>query len=449
MSRCRWLHGALLCTLTAICAQAQQPGVIFITDVRFWSLGETTRIAIEASAGFEYHAERIQNPDRIFFDIPGARLRFGEGRGVHTIPVGDARLKQIRAAQTQPGVSRIVLDVEAGMEFSASQLSNPDRLMIELRPSGARPAAEQPAARDVPARPFQPPVSRPAAPPPALLPAPTIDVAVNIPAKPVVSKPEPAPLAVTAKRNSSGDRTLTRILGLKLRRVVLDPGHGGHDNGTVGPTGLFEKVLVLDVAKRLAALIEVRLGSEVLFTRSEDEFVALEARTEFANQMKADLFLSIHANSSPIRSVSGAETFYLNFTTSRADLEVAARENASSEKSIYELKDVLAKIALKDKAQESREFAAKIQNALQSASPRGGASARNRGVKKAPFVVLIGASMPSVLAEIGFLSNTREEALLHRSDHRQRIAEALFKGVSQYAATLSHFEVAQRTPAPE
>lgn len=237
---------------------------------------------------------------------------------------------------------------------------------------------------------------------------------------------------------------MIRVLGLKVGRIVLDPGHGGHDTGTIGPEGLREKDLVLDVAKRLGALIEERLGSEVIYTRSDDVFVPLERRTEIANEAKADLFLSIHANSSTLRSAAGVETYYLNFTTSRAALEVAARENAGSQKTIYELQDLLEKIALKDKVEESREFATRVQTALFSVSAKGDPRAKDRGIKKAPFVVLIGASMPSVLSEIGFISNAHDESIMKRPEYRERLAEALYKGLAGYANTLSHFQVAQR-----
>jgi N-acetylmuramoyl-L-alanine amidase len=235
---------------------------------------------------------------------------------------------------------------------------------------------------------------------------------------------------------------MTRVLGLKIGRIVLDAGHGGHDTGTYGPAGLLEKDLVLDVTKRLGALIESRMGSEVVYTRSDDTFIPLETRTQIANQHKADLFLSIHANSSPARNSSGVETYYLNFATSQSAMEVAARENASSQKTVYELKDLLQKIALQDKVEESREFAARIQQHLYTASVRANGRTKNRGVKKAPFVVLIGASMPSVLAEIGFVSNPKDEVLLKRAETRQKIAEGLYKGLSQYAGSLSQFQVA-------
>jgi N-acetylmuramoyl-L-alanine amidase len=241
---------------------------------------------------------------------------------------------------------------------------------------------------------------------------------------------------------------MTRALGLKIRRVVLDPGHGGHDQGSAGPTGLLEKELVLDVALRLGELISSNLGSEVVYTRSDDRFVPLEARTKIANDSRADLFISIHANSSTIRSVSGVETYFLSFTTSQEALDVAARENATSERSVFELRDLLQKIALQEKIDESRDFAARVNASLYRVWGSSGVS-RNRGVKKAPFVVLIGASMPSILTEIGFLSNPRDERELRKSETRQKIAEALFKGISQYSDSLSHFAVARRAQDDE
>jgi N-acetylmuramoyl-L-alanine amidase len=252
-----------------------------------------------------------------------------------------------------------------------------------------------------------------------------------------------AELAKSAKHTSGGDNSLIRALGLKINRVVIDPGHGGHDEGTSGPKGLLEKDLVLDVSLRLGKLIEERMGAEVVYTRTDDTFVPLEGRTALANEKKADLFLSIHANSSPVPHVAGIETYYLNFTDSKDSLDIAARENASSEKSIFELRDLIQKITAHDKAEESREFAGRVQASLYAFSARNNPAEKNRGVRKAPFVVLIGASMPSVLAEIGFLSNPREEVLLKKPDYRQKLAEALYRGVSRYAESLSHFQVAQ------
>jgi N-acetylmuramoyl-L-alanine amidase len=225
-----------------------------------------------------------------------------------------------------------------------------------------------------------------------------------------------------------------------VNRIVIDAGHGGHDEGTVGKHGLLEKDVVLDVALRLSKLVHDRLGDEVVLTRSDDTFIPLHERTAIANDRKADLFLSIHANSSPAPEVAGTETFFLNFTNSLDAINVAARENAGSDKSVGELKDLIQTITLNDKIEESHTFAQDIQTAIQAQAARSNTAAHNRGVKRAPFVVLIGASMPSVLAEIGFLSNTRDESNLNKPEYRQKIAEALYKGVAQYSQSLSHFE---------
>jgi N-acetylmuramoyl-L-alanine amidase len=254
---------------------------------------------------------------------------------------------------------------------------------------------------------------------------------------------EDVPLGTPAKQNSGGTHSLTRVLGLKLGRVVIDPGHGGRDTGTIGPSGLREKEVTLDVARRLAKLIEERMGSEVVLTRNADVSVPLEARAKLANEKQADLFLSIHVNASRYSKVNGVETFYLNFTRSRADLEVAARENAGSNQSIHELSDLVQKIALDDKVQESRDLATSVQTAVHALAAKHYSEARNRGVKKAPFVVLIGAQMPSILVELGFISNSREEKLMKTKEFRQELAESLYVGLSTYASSLSHFQVAQ------
>lgn len=246
-----------------------------------------------------------------------------------------------------------------------------------------------------------------------------------------------------AAPTSDGDRSLIRALGLKIGKIVIDAGHGGHDTGTIGPHGLEEKDLVLDVALRLGKLLENRLGADVVYTRDDDTFVPLETRTAIANQAQADLFISIHANSSHDPKARGVETYYLNFTSSADALEVAARENAVSDKSIHELQDLVKKIALKEKIEESREFAADVQQALYTSLSRNGI--RNRGVKKAPFIVLIGANMPSILAEISFVSNPTDEKKLRTPEYRQKIAESLYRGIAKYADGLSGIKVAART----
>ncbi len=248
----------------------------------------------------------------------------------------------------------------------------------------------------------------------------------------------------TAAPNAAGERSLIRALGLKIGKIVVDAGHGGHDTGTIGPNGLEEKDLVLDVALKLGKLLENKLGAEVVYTRDDDTFIPLETRTAIANKEQADLFISIHANSSDDPSARGVETYYLNFTSSADALEVAARENAVSEKSIHELQDLVKKIALKEKIGESREFASDVQRSLYSGLSAKSPSLRNRGVKKAPFVVLIGANMPSILAEISFVSNPDDAKKLKTNDYRQRIADSLYKGVFKYVNSLSGVKVASK-----
>ena len=244
--------------------------------------------------------------------------------------------------------------------------------------------------------------------------------------------------AALASENAA--RSLTRALGLKVNRVVIDAGHGGHDDGTIGPHGLLEKDVVLDVALRLSKLVQDRLAAEVVLTRSDDTFIPLHDRTAIANEHRADLFLSIHANSSPAPEVAGTETFFLNFTNSPDALNVAARENAGSDKSVGELKDLIQTITLQRQDRGIPHVCAGYSERNPGAGASFNAAAHNRGVKRAPFVVLIGASMPSVLAEIGFLSNARDENNLSKPEYRQKVAEALYKGLAQYSQSLSHFE---------
>ena len=203
-------------------------------------------------------------------------------------------------------------------------------------------------------------------------------------------------------------------------------------------------MLFRSVSQRLGKMLESRLGAEVDYTRDDDTFIPLETRTAIANQDQADLFVSVHANSSHDPDARGVETYYLNFTTSRDALDVAARENAVSDQSIYELQDLVKKIALKEKIEESREFASDVQNALHNGLSAKNPGLRDRGVKRAPFIVLIGANMPSILAEISFVSNPGDERKLKTPEYRQRIAESLYVGIAKYVGGLSGINVASQ-----
>ena len=249
--------------------------------------------------------------------------------------------------------------------------------------------------------------------------------------------PTPGEEARAAEPDALGGRSMVRALGLKINRIVIDAGHGGHDSGTLGPGGIEEKNVVLDVALRLGKLLKQDLGADVIYTRDDDTFIPLETRTAIANKAQADLFISIHANSSPDPSARGVETYYLNFTTSADALEVAARENAVSDESIHQLSDLVKKITLQDKIEESREFAGDVQQNLYKGLENGNPGLKDRGVKKAPFVVLIGANMPSILAEISFLTNPHSAEELRDPAYRERIAEALYHGVAEYVRSLS------------
>jgi N-acetylmuramoyl-L-alanine amidase len=253
---------------------------------------------------------------------------------------------------------------------------------------------------------------------------------------PPVSRSEPAATPKPAAPTSHGDRTLTRVLGLKISKIVIDPGHGGHDLGTVGPGGLAEKDLVLSLARILKRHLEEKLGTEVILTRNDDTFIPLEERTEAANNHRADLFISLHANSSSTRSISGVETYYLSFARTDAERQVAARENASAANKVGDLEELIKKIMQQDKAAESRELASIIQKSLYSGLRQLSSAAKNRGVRSAPFIVLIGANMPSVLVETAFISNPKDEKLLTKNTNQELLVKALYNGIESYIKTL-------------
>ena len=233
----------------------------------------------------------------------------------------------------------------------------------------------------------------------------------------------------------TGGLSIARQLGLGVSRIVIDPGHGGHDPGAKGEDTT-EAELVLDVALRLEKMLGKMPGVEVVLTRRDNQFVALQERTAIANREGADLFLSIHANASAVPSARGVETYFLNFASNQNAAAVAARENATSEQNMGVLQDVVKAIALNSKRDESRDFATYVQREMLESLRGANKTIKDLGVKQAPFVVLIGASMPSVLAEISFLTNPQEAKLLRSSGYRQRIAQALFEGIKDYQTSL-------------
>jgi len=458
---------------------AEGPRLPLMTSIRHWSTPDYTRIAIDLEEEIKYEAGRVPNPDRIFFDLHNTKLA-SELIG-KSFEVGEGFLRKIRVAQFNASMTRVVLEVDEVAEYSVFLLPNPYRLIIDIHgkqdqktvmakaseppaPAAApptdtpkeetrpKPAENKPDATreltDAGAATNSELISRKVRATSEPTSSPTFESVSPRPARTESAKgaakkpPEPPVQGRQAQPTANGERSLIRALGLKIGRIVVDAGHGGHDTGTVGPKGLMEKDLVLDVALRLGKMLEEKLGAEVIYTRNDDTFVPLETRTAMANQHEADLFISVHANSSRSPSARGVETYYLNFTSDPEALEVAARENAVSQKSVFELQDLVKKIALKEKIHESREFANDVQRALHAGLAARDAKLRDRGVKQAPFVVLIGANMPSILAEVSFVSNPTDEKKLKTTAHRQKIAESLFKGVSRYASGLSGVKVA-------
>ena len=400
-------------------------GTSAVDNIRFWEVPNSVRVIVDVTGAVTFKQGEAKSPHRVFVDISPARLNsMLTGK---QWPVNSDLLAQIRVGQYDGSTVRVVLDVGNVGRVTTISLRDPDRLLIDV--FGIDGAITS-----------QPPLVTP---PVAAVASGTVAPAPNEAPNPAKPESKPADtetrIITPAKASNAGTRSLIRSLGLKLSRVVVDAGHGGHDTGSIGPTGYTEKELVLDVATRLKELIESDLGAEVVMTRSDDSFVPLETRTAIANQQQSDLFISIHANSSRIRSVRGVETFFLNFTSSREALETASRENAASERSIHELQDLVKKIMLRDKVDESRELAGHIQRAM---SVRKGAGA-NRGIKQAPFVVLIGANVPSILAEICFISNAQEERSIKTPEYRQAIAQSLFDGVRSYAESLSGLKTAK------
>jgi N-acetylmuramoyl-L-alanine amidase len=466
-------------------------GLAQVTGIRHWSTPTYTRVAIDLGDDVTYEAARVPGPDRIYFDLHGTRLA-SELVGKSFAVTDDGFLKKIRAAQFSNDMTRVVLDVNDVTEYSAFLLPNPYRLIIDIHGGKAEvgaPVVSVPMQRAATAAPTVPNTT-------AVKAGSSFDVAAlsaqpgrveattqptSQPISAVVSKagsreegaggskpagndvvPASAPVASTtsslntrkgkkgkaavdpdagparaAVPTADGETSLVRALGLKIGRIVIDAGHGGHDTGTIGADGILEKDVVLDVALRVGQLLHERLGAEIIYTRSDDTFIPLETRTAIANKAQADLFLSIHANSSPDASARGVETYYLNFTSSPDALETAARENAVSDQSIHQLSDLVKKIALKDKIEESREFASDVEASLYGGLQKGNAGLKDRGVKKAPFVVLIGANMPSILAEISFVTNEKDARQLREPEYRERVAESLYKGVAKYAGGLS------------
>jgi N-acetylmuramoyl-L-alanine amidase len=392
-----------------------------IKDIKRVVLPEIVRVTIELDREVDFHQERVENPVRLLFDLAATKAR---------PPLQDAAwsfdddiVKGIRVGRHPNQVTRVVLDLDGVSRYSVVTLKNPYRILIDCERQA--PPSQAAGAEDK-----EPVSATPAVPSPPETPAPK----KHDTPKPEVEKP-PAP-KVTAPLPSDRTRvSMARQLGLGVSRVVIDPGHGGHDPGAEGER-MSEAAIVLDIALRLERLLAKQGGVDVILTRRTDVYVPLEERTAMANREQADLFLSIHANASRNQKAHGVESYYLNFATNPEAEAVAARENAASARSMNNLTDIVKAIALNNKLDESKDFAGLVQQSLTKRLRPANKSLRDLGVKQAPFVVLIGAGMPSVLAEVSFVTHKREGELLGSDAYRQRIAEALSDAVVRYRKTL-------------
>jgi len=438
------------------------PTPILVRAINRVVLPEVVRIIVELDGEVSFHHERIDNPTRVFADLRGTQLTPALRNTVLTY--NEDIVRQVRIGRHPGSTTRIVLDLDNLAKYSLFTLYEPFRLVIDCErapfaavassrmaevtspvtilpatlspwlaspgsmpviPSVAIPSARLPAAAP------RPPAPQPRSGDPALGTAAGVEPARLVEATPIPTAALPVPLPPSA--NTRGGFSMARQLGLGVSRIVIDPGHGGHDPGAL-KTGLSEAELVLDVAIRLEQLLLGQPSLEVVLTRRTDSYVPLEERTAVANREGADLFLSIHANATRNAKTRGVETYVLNFAATAEAAAVAARENSGSARTLSSLPEIVRAIALSSKREESRDFAAIVQRALFRELRTVGM--RDLGVKQAPFMVLIGAEMPSILAEIAFLTNRQDQQLLKQSSYRQRIAEALLTGILRYQQTL-------------
>ncbi len=350
------------------------------------SIPRGDRVIIELDREVLYSSKRIAGPDRVFFDLQQTDLPAGVQTSAEALT--GSRLRTVRLGRQDARTIRVVLELAGAPDHSVFALYHPYRLVVDLESDTPPPAASGPVT-----------------------------------------------LSAPASMTSGGDYSLARQLGLGVSRIVIDAGHGGHDPGATA-NGVAESELVLDIALRVEAFLKKQPGVNVILTRRTDVFIPLEKRTAIANREGADLFLSIHANASPRVAARGVETYFLNFATNPAAEAVAARENATSSTSMGKLSDLVQQIMLNAKVKESREFAQMVQTSMVRGLRTQNKAVLDLGVKQAPFVVLIGARMPSVLAEISFVSNRAEARLLKQDAYRQRIAQSLADAVLKYQTSL-------------
>lgn len=410
--------------------------LVNVLPVKYWSSSDYTRIVIRASQPVHYAARLLEKdgdkPRRLYIDFSQSYI---PPRFRSPIPIQDGLLKQVRTGQFDPTTVRVVLDIESISDYKIFSLNDPFRVIVDVHgqkkdqiattdsTTGTPPAvmtkdsAITGSAQDVRQEPTEPPARHP----PSI-----ITLADSKKKKPVAREKQKEP-----GLSSLSSLSLAQQLGLGIRRIVIDPGHGGKDPGAMAH-GLKEKNIVLQVARKTREILRQHYGYEVLLTRDRDIFLPLEERTAIANTSNADLFLSIHVNAHPNKSARGIETFYLNLATNTEAMRVAARENATSTHNISDLQDILTDLMKNSKIEESSRLARYVQNSLVKGLKKQQPAVKNLGVKQAPFYVLIGAEMPAILAEISFITNPQDARLLEQDSYLEEIARQIAAGVAQY-----------------
>jgi len=384
-----------------------------IVNLRKYTHPNFTRVVLDIGKLREYTFGELRDPGRIYIDVLQAKLNpILQGQ---SYPVKAEYVSQIRISQKTTSTVRLVVDVEFSriQSYRVYHLFDPFRLVVDIYPHGGQ--GQVPAQSQTPAQ-TPTPAGKPPQPGDRIHPAVKRQVDPNDP-------------------NFNGT-SLARQLGLGVRTIVVDPGHGGPRPGTIGKSGLQEKEVNLGVALALRKLLREKAGLDAILTRESDVDVTLEDRTVIANQKRADLFVSIHSNAHRDRKRGGVETFFLNVSPDPSVVELAAAENATSTKNIGEMKSILQKIVQNSKVQESRELAEMIQRNLVKALSQDLPSIKNLGVKGGPFWVLIGGEMPSVLVEISHLSNAREEAKLRTKKYQELAAQGIYDGIVEYIRSL-------------
>lgn len=402
--RIRSLFPVLACLSVFLAAAPQDDPRVEIVNLRRYTHPNFTRIVLDIGKLREYTSGELQDPGRIYVDVLQAKLNpILQGQ---SYPVKAEYISQVRISQKTTSTVRVAVDVEFSRirSYRVYHLFDPFRLVIDIYPreTKASPSATPLDKALPPADKTQPPVKREVA-------------------------PRDPNLAGTS---------MARQLGLGVRTIVIDPGHGGPRPGTIGKSGLQEKTVNLDVALALQKLLKEKAGLDAILTRESDVDVPLDNRTVIANQKRADLFVSIHSNAHRDRKRSGVETFFLNISPDPSVIELAAAENATSTKNIGEMKTILQKIVQNSKIQESRDLAEFIQKNLVRSLAKDLPSVRSLGVKGGPFWVLIGGEMPSVLVEISHLSNAKEEAKLKTKKYRELAAQGIYDGIMEYIRSL-------------